>query len=190
MTTITNNLIRSKIYTLIDQIIPFDAMEEKHITFAKDWINSGVDIFRISQPNIPNIHLVSYFIILDPDTYHFLLVDHKKAKMWLPPGGHVELNEHPKDTVKREIHEELGIEADFLLEEPLFLTLTTIEDDLIPHTDVSLWYVLKANKNQFFIFDKQEFHTIQWFIKEQIPYKKTDPHMQRFIEKLSQKLIP
>ncbi|MEE3919135.1 NUDIX domain-containing protein [Micromonospora sp. BRA006-A] len=31
--------------------------------------------------------------------------------MWLPSGGHVEPGEHPADTVRRELREELGVAA-------------------------------------------------------------------------------
>ena len=35
---------------------------------------------------------------------------HPKVKEWLPPGGHIELNEDPIETAIRETLEELGIE--------------------------------------------------------------------------------
>ncbi|MBI63122.1 MAG: DNA mismatch repair protein MutT [Chloroflexi bacterium] len=35
---------------------------------------------------------------------------HAKVKEWLPPGGHIELNEDPIETAIRETIEELGIE--------------------------------------------------------------------------------
>ena len=35
---------------------------------------------------------------------------HTKVKEWLPPGGHIELNENPIETAIRETIEELGIE--------------------------------------------------------------------------------
>ena len=35
---------------------------------------------------------------------------HAKVKEWLPPGGHIELNEDPIETAIRETLEELGIE--------------------------------------------------------------------------------
>jgi ADP-ribose pyrophosphatase YjhB (NUDIX family) len=38
-----------------------------------------------------------------------LLVDHQNAGLWLPPGGHVEIAEHPRATVARELREELGL---------------------------------------------------------------------------------
>lgn len=102
--------IRHAIKQLISSIMPFDSVEEEHRDFVKNWIASGAEIFRIAKPDIPNIHLVSYFIVVDPNSNEFLLVDHKQAQLWLPPGGHVEVNEHPKETVKREAKEELGID--------------------------------------------------------------------------------
>ncbi|WP_198139660.1 NUDIX domain-containing protein [Candidatus Orientia mediorientalis] len=44
-----------------------------------------------------------------------LLVDHKKALLWLPSGGHVEIAEDPKTTIERECLEELNVTADFWL---------------------------------------------------------------------------
>ena len=38
-----------------------------------------------------------------------LLVNHINAGLWLPPGGHVEPDEHPAQTASREALEELGI---------------------------------------------------------------------------------
>ncbi|MEU4312510.1 NUDIX domain-containing protein [Nocardia sp. NPDC024068] len=35
-----------------------------------------------------------------------------KAGLWLPPGGHVEPDEHPARTACREVAEELGITVD------------------------------------------------------------------------------
>ena len=45
--------------------------------------------------------------IVDGD--HVLLVDHRMAQLWLPNGGHVEPGEHPRDTVVRELKEEIGL---------------------------------------------------------------------------------
>lgn len=184
------DLIRKKIITTISSIIPWDSVEKEHLDFAKEWVLSGVEIFRIAKPDKPNIHLVSYFTVIDPCVNAFLLVDHKNAGLWLPPGGHVELNEHPKETVKREAWEELEIEAEFLFEGPLFLTVTRTVGSVgslgnsAHHTDVSLWYVLRGNREKPLKFDVDEFHQVQWFQQKEIPYARTDPHMKRFINKL------
>ena len=180
--------IRLIIDDIVSSIIPIDPIEEEHINFVKRWIASGVEIFRRAKPDIPNIHLVSYFMVVDQTSNEFLLVDHKKAQLWLPPGGHVEINEHPMETVKREVKEELGIEAKFLFEDPLFLTVTNTVGNIAPHTDVSLWYLLKGNRNDHLRFDSNEFHQIRWFSREAIPFEQTDPHMKRFIDKIIKKL--
>jgi len=178
-----------EILSTLSSIIPLDVTEREHLDFVKEWILSGVEIFRIAKPDKPNIHLVSYFIIIDPCTNELLLVDHKKAGLWLPPGGHVELNEHPKETVKREVLEELGIEAEFMSEDPLFLTVTNTIGNVARHTDVSLWYVLKGNRETHFKYDTDEFYQIQWFQQKEIPYERTDPHMKRFLDKVMKKLV-
>lgn len=113
-----------------------------------------------------------------------LLTDHKKSGLWLPPGGHVDPGEHPKEAVRREAREELRIEAEFLAEDPVFLTVTKTEGNIRRHTDVSLWYLLKGDPNEILDYDPNEFHQIRWFGLDDIPFAKSDPHIKRFIEKM------
>lgn len=182
----THRDIKIEICQIISSIVPFDPLEREQIDFVLQWIKSGKEIFRIKKPDTPDTHLVSYFAVISPEENKVLLVDHKNAKLWLPPGGHVEPGEHPKDTVKREVKEELGIEADFLLENPLFVTIskTTGAETGVGHTDVSIWYVLKAQSQWKLNYDRKEFNQIRWFSINDIPYQKSDPHMKRFISKL------
>lgn len=144
--------------------------------------------FEFKSRIYPPQHLVSYFVIFDKDAQKILLVDHKNAQLWLPSGGHVEQNEHPRDTVIRECHEELGIDADFWQESPLFLTSTQTVGLTKGHTDISLWYVLQGNSQDTYSFDTEEFTTIKWFTFEDIPYERSDPHLRRFIHKLEAQL--
>ncbi len=159
-------------------------MEDQHIRFVLDWIESGNEIFRIEKPATPDTHLVAYFVIASPEMDQILLVDHKKAELWLPAGGHVDPGEDPKETVRREVKEELGIVAEFLFDEPLLLTGTKTVGNVAKHTDVSLWYLLKGDPSQVLDYDPNEFHRIHWFGIEEIPFEKSDPHMKRFIEKM------
>jgi 8-oxo-dGTP diphosphatase len=165
-------------------ISAFDDLEKEHIENTLAWIRSGAPLFRKAKPDVPDKHLVSYFVLLDRQAKKIQLVDHKKALLWLPAGGHVELNEDPKDTVRRECVEELGIEADFVFDEPIFLTSTITVGLTAGHTDVSLWYVLKGNQNQLYQFDPSEFNSICWFGFDEITYEKSEPHIGRFVEKL------
>lgn len=173
-----------QIQETLNLISPFDKKEAEHLLFAKKWMDSGTRIFRIAKPATPDPHLVAYFLLLDPMQKKVLLVDHRKAELWLPAGGHVEVNEHPRETVKREVSEELSIEADFLLDAPFFLTVTTTVGQTAGHTDVSFWYLLKGSIEKEYRFDHEEFKQVRWFSSTDIPYECCDPHMQRCIKKL------
>ncbi len=176
--------IRSEIHQIVSAIIPLDALEQDHIRFVLDWIESGREIFRTEKPAIPDTHLVSYFVIASPEMDRVLLVDHKKAELWLPPGGHVDPGEDPKETVIREAKEELGIEAEFLTHEPILLTVTKTVGNVTKHTDVSLWFILKVDPSQVLDYDSSEFHQIRWFEIDDIPFEKSDPQLKRFIQKM------
>lgn len=175
--------VTETIYDIVSAIKSWDALEKKHIHNTLAWIRSGKPLCRIAKPDIPNKHIVSYFILFDDKASKILLVDHKKAKLWLPSGGHVEVDEHPIDTVRRECFEELGVQANFWADVPIFLTSTTTVGLTAGHIDVSLWYVLKGNSQTHYKFDETEFNDIKWFGLDEIPYERSDPHMKRFIKK-------
>lgn len=186
--------MRATIQKLISSINPFDKLEDEHINNAISWIESGEEIFRIEKPDIPAKHLVSYFVLIDKQKKKILLMDHINAGLWLPSGGHVEINEHPKNTVEREIMEELNLSADFISDNPFFITQTVTVNIGAGHTDVSLWYLLNGNSEEEISYDKNEFNGYKWFDYNEIlktDISKLDPHMHRFIKKLlaSQHLI-
>lgn len=180
--------MRSEILSLIENIDPFDELEAEHRLKALKWINSGRGLFRLQKPATPDPHLVSYFVLFDSNARKILLVDHKQAQLWLPSGGHVEPNEHPKATVERECLEELGITANFLFDEPIFITITKTVGLTAGHTDVSLWYVLRGDSGKPINFDQDEFHTVNWFELDRLPFDRAEPHLKRFTLKLLEQL--
>ncbi len=149
-----------------------DALEQMHITDAIQWIDSGEEIFRLEKPAIPPKHLVSYFVLVDQAKDAVLLLDHINAELWLPNGGHVEYDEHPMQTVVRELYEELRQQPIFLQEDPVFVTQATTVGKTPGHTDVSLWYVLSGDSEKAIVEVLRE------------DGKNFDPHMHRFIAKL------
>ncbi|MBP9096501.1 MAG: NUDIX hydrolase [Ignavibacteria bacterium] len=185
--------MRTEILQLISSINPYDKLEEEHITNTIKWINSGEEIFRIQKPATPTKHLVSYFVLIDKEKKKILLMDHINAGLWLPSGGYVELNEHPKNTVEREVMEELNLKADFISDIPFFITQTITVNIGAGHTDVSLWYLLNGNSEEEISYDKNEFNGYKWFGFSEIlemELSMLDPHMHRFVEKiLSFKLL-
>lgn len=176
--------MRNSIAATVRAIQPYDTLEAEHIRDTLQWIASGAALCRVQKPATPPRHLVSYFVLLDPASRQLLLVDHRKAGLWLPSGGHVELDEHPRATVEREVREELQIEAQFFVEEPVFLTVTQTVGQTAGHTDVSLWYILIGDCRQALQFDTEEFLQIAWFPLHELPFERSDPHLKRFAAKL------
>ena len=69
---------------------------------------------------MPHIHdlydfVVSVFIVRDNKVF---LVYHKQYDEWLPIGGHIELDEVPDETLRREIREECGLKVRILASAP------------------------------------------------------------------------
>lgn len=174
--------MRSEIRKEIDLIEPMDDLERASKVDVLAWIDSGVEICRLQKPDIPPKHLISYFAVVDGE--YILLVDHINAELWLPTGGHVDPNEHPRATVLREAKEELSIDGEFLNEHPLFLTLTETVGKTAGHTDVSIWYTLRGDRFAPLEFDGSEFLAVRWFHKDDVPLGRTDQHMARFLKKL------
>ncbi|BDH55080.1 DNA mismatch repair protein MutT [Tsukamurella sp. PLM1] len=196
--TITRNgkpvavvVLHTSITDEVEQIVPIDPLETEHRAEVLRWLTQTTDVFRrVSSPVEPSRHLVSYFLLVDPNDGSVLLGDHVKASLWLPSGGHVEPDEHPADTVVRECQEELGIEAAFhpiVGAHPLFITVTdTVGSDNV-HNDVSLWYVLAHSSDAELRVDPREYRSVRWWQPDEILAADPvlfDPHMGRMLSKL------
>jgi len=115
------------------------------------------------------------YIVKDAKT---LLVFHKKLKMWLPPGGHIDENELPCDAAKREVLEETGFKVELIgKEEPLgegvkklvhpkVLQLEGIEEG---HQHVNLVYYGIINSGTLKI-NEEEHSDIKWFSIDELEY--------------------
>lgn len=177
----------------VEDIVPRDETEQDHKQDIRKWLKSGVNPFRLKKPDVPPKHLVSYFVLVDPSHRSILLVDHIKAQLWLPSGGHVQLNESPCDAVMREAEEEFGIQATFLHnnDKPFFVTVTQTVGLTPGHTDVSSWYLLRGNVHDKMRHDRREFTDVEWFTFDEIMETDPlifDPHLQRFTTKLARYL--
>ena len=166
------------------EIQPLDTVEEAHLADARAWVESGAPLFRVAKPATPPKHLVAYFAVVDGA--NILLVDHRNAQRWLPPGGHVELDEDPRTTVVRELKEELGLVIDpEVVGPPLMVTVTATVGVTSGHTDVSLWYVVEGDRSAVPEFDRDEFVQVRWFAFAEVPGERCEPHLSRFLTKLT-----
>jgi len=182
---------RSAIADLAARVSPYDGLEERDRAEILRWVASGAPLFRVQPPATPPRHLAVYFALLDEHRRELMLVDHIKAGCWLLPGGHVDEGEDPRTTVVREAQEELGIAARFHEglggDRPFFLTVTQTRGPH-SHTDVTLWFVLAADRGEPMRPDPGEFRGVSWFgLDEPIEWDAGtfDPQMHRFVAKLT-----
>lgn len=176
----------STVAALVDGIPPVDELGTRHKSEALSWLAGTSDICRRVKPRTPSPHLVSYFLVVDRAAGRVLLCDHRLSGLWLPTGGHVEPGEHPADTVRREVVEELGIEAEFdpvFGPRPFFLTVTeTVGEPQLRHTDVSLWFALVGARDQVFSPDAREFVGVRWWSQAELcaaDSSRLEPHLLR-----------
>jgi 8-oxo-dGTP diphosphatase len=173
------------VHDLVAKVTPLDLLESEHIADTLRWLESTDDVFRRSKPAVPERHLVSYVVILDRDNFDVLLVDHVNAGLFLPPGGHVEPDEHPAAAARRECREELGIEASFSQSStPAFVTVTTTVGLDAGHTDVSLWFISDGSRSLEMTLDQFEFCGSRWWTLEEVTSasgNEFDPPFHRFM---------
>jgi len=183
---------RDALRTLVAAITPTDVVEAEHREHVLAWIGSEAPLYRVRRPDVPPMHLVSYFVPVDPDSGEVLLVEHRNAGLLLPPGGHCEQGELPWDTVVREFAEELHAPAfphSTFGTAPAMVTVTRTRDRHgrgDQHVDVSLWHVLHVDRGQVTNFDAEEFTGIGWYAPAAVlrmPQADLDPHMHRFVTK-------
>lgn len=106
-----------------------------------------------------------------------LLRIHDKYKIWLPPGGHIELTEDPVEAALREVKEETGLDVELIGE------VTVTENDrknlLVPrfmhrhkineiHEHISLIYFAKSKNREVMEGETEKSEGIRWFTKEEL----------------------
>jgi len=186
-----SSALKSTITALVSGIEPTDDLGREHSWDVLSWLAGTDDIFRREKPRIPSPHLVSYFLLVDRAAGRVLLCDHRLSGLWLPTGGHVEPGEHPLDTVRREVVEELGVTArpdPEFGDKPFFLTMTeTVGAPALRHVDVSLWFALAGRVDQVLRPDPREFAGVRWWTEAELRQADLDrfePHLLRALNAL------
>ena len=117
----------------------------------------------VTRDENPASHFCVFFLPFNPETHEVFLGHHKKAGLWLSPGGHIDAGETLLQALNREISEELGMVNYFsTLPIPFFLAITPIQNpgqSCQEHFDI--WFVLESDGNDFKV-DHEEFYETRW----------------------------
>ena len=108
-----------------------------------------------------------------------LLHRHKVLKIWLPPGGHIELDEDPNESAIREAKEETGLDIELVGRQTQYDTPYKSRDLIAPrflnrhyydathtHEHVNLAFFARAKTDA--ARPEEEGGEIRWFTKEEI----------------------
>jgi ADP-ribose pyrophosphatase YjhB (NUDIX family) len=130
-----------------------------------------------------------------------LLVNHKKLGVWLHPGGHVEWNETPDETVVREVKEETGLNVKIIsdrdntlsdpkanvsvLHHPYVILCEKINGDN-EHYHLDLIYLCKIEneENSEIYHNPKESSDIGFFGLEDLNDINLFPNFRRLLEKI------
>ena len=91
-------------------------------------------------------HFCVFFLPVDIQKKKLYLCRHKKADDWIPPGGHINENELPIQTVIRECQEELSIKIDKAKIEFYNVSVKHIDNPKLScKTHYDIWYLITTN---------------------------------------------
>ncbi len=175
---------RDALIRLVESIPPFDLLEAEQRANILNWLRSSAEIYRLVKPATPPKHLVVYAAIVDPAQGQCFLIQHRKAGLWLPTGGHVDPGEDPFAAAQRELLEETGRTFPAVMKRPVLVTVDeTLGTQVEKHTDVCLWYAFTATAGEAFDIDPGESTGGAWFDFQKLEGLVCGPQVGRFIRK-------
>jgi 8-oxo-dGTP pyrophosphatase MutT (NUDIX family) len=125
--------------------------------------------------------VVGVFVVKDKKV---LLVKHKKLKLWLPAGGHIEPNETPEEAAMREVEEETGFGITLKQEEfhkihilkPHHIEMHPITKD---HEHICFVYFAKPVSGNL-IVNRKEHDDARWFSEKDLDSDEVPVEVRHF----------
>lgn len=172
----------------VNCIVPCDELEEDDIRYAMQWLDTAISLHK---PHNMEEHLGVFSVVLSPDKKYTFLINHKKAQLWLPPGGHVDYGVSLGEAARSELQEELGIEHPVLIREnPIFLTRTLTQGLNAGHIDVTTWFIFEEEVANAYRIQEKEASEGKWFLVSEIMQNQQFANLHRGFHKLAQLLLP
>ncbi len=127
-----------------------------------------------------------------------LLRFHEKVKMWIAPGGHIELDETPEAAAVREVKEEVGLDVELYrpqhlqvfehdgsprnfepLQPPHFMNIHSVMNG--EHRHLSMVYFGRATTDQIIQPDNHEQAPCRWLTRAEVEAdSEIHPHIKAY----------
>ena len=180
------NTLKNQYILSINAIKPLDEKEQNDIQEVKSWIHQSESLWK---PENMEKHFGAIGIILSKDKTKTFLINHRKAGIWLPPGGHVENRQTFKETIAMELREEVGInEPVYINSDIFFLTQTRVQEAGREHIDITVWYLLEGDESVNYPVLEDEATEGKWFLIQTILEDMSFSFLHRSFKKLSEML--
>lgn len=173
---------------LHNQLSSYPAKEPIQKQFKQQILDYAQNEDILSSQNFTPGHITISALILSPDRNNVALIFHPFLKLWLQPGGHLELTDKTLlDGAKREANEEISISLlESILPHVFDLDIHTIPENPSKkqpsHLHLDFRFLFQA-KN-WDIKAASEIKEAKWVPLSEISQIKTDASVRRLIAKL------
>lgn len=140
----------------------------------------------LTRDENPKSHFCVYTLPYNPEEKKVFIVHHKKAGLWIAPGGHIDRGEQLLQTLNRETNEELGVKDSFKeLPPPFLLTITAIDNLVQPcKTHYDIWFLFPTDGSNFCV-NPEEFYDARWLTVEAAKKIVTDQANLKALDRIS-----
>lgn len=130
-------------------------------------------------------HFCAFFTPVFRRDNKIFIGHHIKSDSWLSPGGHIDKDETPIQTVRRECEEELGFTIKTEKIELFSAVYFPIKNRPGCTDHFDFWYLIYFESQIPFIYERKEFHDAGWFTIEEALKKKSLPEFRNELGQLS-----
>ncbi|MGD8862604.1 MAG: NUDIX hydrolase [Myxococcales bacterium] len=163
---------------------PHDSQERAHLERMLALCEVPGDPFARSH-STPG-HFTASGFVLSPDGEALLLIHHRKLGLWLQPGGHVDADDADMLAAsRREVHEEVGLQALALAYEGIFdLDVHDIPalGDEPPHAHFDVRFLFRAPTRELQV--SAEVKDARWVPLDAAKDAGTDRSVTRAVQKM------
>ncbi|MFK7928068.1 MAG: NUDIX hydrolase [Myxococcota bacterium] len=178
----------SQLDALLSAHIPGDERESAHLARTLRLVRSSPEPFSRSQ--IDPGHITASAFVLSPNGTELLLIFHPFLRLWLQPGGHLEVGDGDVGAAaRREVAEETGLID--VVADPNWPGLLDVDVHDIPanpkkgegpHAHFDCRVLLRATTRQ--LGGGLDDHAARWVALDQVQDAGTDDSVRRAVNKL------